>query len=134
MDGFEFEQHCANVLAHKGYKKVEVTKGSGDQGIDIIAYKGGEKYGIQCKYYLNPVGNKAVQEAYTGISVHQCDVAMVMTNNTFTKGAREAAESTGVILWDYVPRQVEPYFFGLFKRVLLCSFLLLVGCIIYYIF
>ena len=66
QDGFEFEKRCAAFLKTKGYHKITVTPPSGDQGIDIIAYKSGLKYGIQCKYYSAPVGNKAVQEAYSG--------------------------------------------------------------------
>ena len=49
MDGHDFEYFCADLLRKNGFDKVEVTKGSGDQGIDIIAFKDGIKYGIQCK-------------------------------------------------------------------------------------
>ena len=52
QDGFEFEHRCAAFLKTKGYRKVTVTPPSGDQGIDVIAYKSGVKYGIQCKYYV----------------------------------------------------------------------------------
>ena len=65
MDGHEYEYACAQYLKRNGFTKVQVTKASGDQGIDIIATKE-KKYGIQCKYYSGAVGNKAVQEAYAG--------------------------------------------------------------------
>ena len=77
QDGFEFEHRCAAFLKTKGYRKVSVTPPSGDQGIDVIAYKSGVKYGIQCKYYSAPVGNKAVQEAYSGARFYDCDRAVV---------------------------------------------------------
>ena len=51
MDGLQFEHRCAELLRYRGFHKVTVTKGSGDQGIDILAQKNGLKYGIQCKYY-----------------------------------------------------------------------------------
>ena len=89
MDGYQFEEQCAIILKRKHFSKIEVTKSSGDQGVDIIAYKHRKKYGIQCKYYTYPVGNKAVQEAYAGSKFYGCDVAVVMTNNTFTKSAKE---------------------------------------------
>ena len=63
MDGFQFEYRCAELLRNRGFHKVSVTQSIGDQGIDVITYKNGEKYGIQCKYYSHTVGNKAVQEA-----------------------------------------------------------------------
>ena len=83
MDGLQFEHRCAELLRYRGFHKVTVTKGSGDQGIDILAQKNGLKYGIQCKYYSHPVGNKAIQEAYAGADFYDCDAAMVMTNNTW---------------------------------------------------
>ena len=80
------------LLKRKHFSKIEVTKSSGDQGVDIIAYKHRKKYGIQCKYYTYPVGNKAVQEAYAGANFYDCDKVIVMTNTTFTRSAIELAE------------------------------------------
>lgn len=100
MDGHEFEHFCASVLEKNGFSNVEVTKGSGDQGIDIIAYKDGIKYGIQCKCYSSDVTNKAVQEAIAGKEFYNCHVGTVLTNRYFTKSAKELAEKTGILLWD----------------------------------
>ena len=99
MDGHDYEYCCAELLRRKGFSKVSVTRGSGDQGIDIIAYANKKKFGIQCKFYSNPVGNSAVQEAYTGAKFYGCNVAAVMTNNGFTESAMELAAATGVLLW-----------------------------------
>lgn len=99
MDGHNYEYYCAELLRRKGFSKVSVTRGSGDQGIDIIAYGNKKKFGIQCKFYSNPVGNSAVQEAYTGAKFYGCNVAAVMTNNGFTESAMELAAATGVLLW-----------------------------------
>lgn len=99
QSGWDYEYDCAEYLKAHGFTDVEVTKGSGDQGIDIIANKDGLKYGIQCKLYKNPVSNKAIQEVYTGASFYGCDVAVVMTNSTFTESAKELAHKIGVKLW-----------------------------------
>ena len=101
MDGLQFEHRCAELLRYRGFHKVTVTKGSGDQGVDILAQKNGIKFGIQCKYYSHPVGNKAIQEAYAGADFYDCDKAMVMTNSTFTKAARELADKLEVELWEH---------------------------------
>lgn len=98
MNGHQYEHRCAAYLKSIGYTNVTVTPGSGDQGIDIIAHKAGEKYGIQCKYYEGSVGNKAVQEAFAGSKFYDCDQAMVITNSTFTRSAVELAQKLGVIL------------------------------------
>ena len=96
MDGLQFEHRCAELLRYRGFHKVAVTKGSGDQGVDILAQKNGIKYGIQCKYYSYPVGNKAIQEAYAGTDFYDCDVAMVMIQySTSTRQARELADKLG---------------------------------------
>lgn len=100
MDGYAFEEFVADLLRKLGYEHVEVTPSSGDQGVDIIARKNGTRYAIQCKRYSKKLGNKPVQEAYAGKTIYGCSVAAVVTNNYFTEGAREAARSTGVLLWD----------------------------------
>lgn len=100
MDGLQFEYFCADILKKKGYENVDVTKGSGDQGVDIIAERDGIRYAIQCKCYSSTVGNKAVQEVYAGKDFYRCQIGVVMTNNYFTKSAIELAESNGTILWD----------------------------------
>lgn len=100
MDGHQFEQFCANLLAKNGFSYIDVTKGSGDQGIDIIAYKDGVKYGIQCKCYAADIGNKAVQEAFAGKTYYKCHIGVVLTNRYFTRSAKDLAEVNGIILWD----------------------------------
>lgn len=109
MEGHDFEYFCADILEKNGYENVEVTKGSGDQGIDIIAYKDGIKYGIQCKCYSSDIGNKAVQEAFSGKTFYHCHVAAVLTNRYFTTSAKELSESNGVLLWDrdYLNKLIE---------------------------
>lgn len=106
MDGHEYENACGRYLQTIGFKDVQVTKASGDQGLDVVAFKDGKKYGIQCKYYSKPVGNKAVQEAFSGAKYYKCDKAIVMTNNTFTKSAKELAASLGVELWENYSEQI----------------------------
>lgn len=100
MEGHEFEQWCAELLRHNGFRDVEVTKGSHDQGVDILANKDDIKYAIQCKCYASKLGNTPVQEVFTGKTIYHCHVGVVMTNSYFTESARKAAEATGVLLWD----------------------------------
>lgn len=100
IDGHEFEYVCADILRLRGYKNVNVTKGSGDQGVDVTAERDGIKYAVQCKYYSNPVGNTAVQEIYTGMQYYKAHVGIIMTNSIFTISAKELAEKLGVVLWD----------------------------------
>ena len=100
MEGHEFEHFCADLLQRNGFTDVEVTKASGDFGIDILARKDGVSYAIQCKCYSDTVGNHAVQEALSGAQYYHRMVAAVMTNNYFTPAAIETAQKTNVLLWD----------------------------------
>lgn len=100
MEGHAFEYWCANLLQKNGFLNVEVTQGSGDQGVDILAEKDGIKYAIQCKCYSSDLGNKPIQEVNTGKVIYHCHIGVVMTNRFFTSGAKQAAEATGVLLWD----------------------------------
>lgn len=100
MDGQAFEFWCANFLRDNGFTNVSVTKGSGDQGVDVLAEKEGIRYAIQCKCYSHDLGNTPIQEVNAGRIIYHCHIGAVMTNRHFTKGAKEAAEATGVLLWD----------------------------------
>lgn len=100
MDGHEFEYFCADILEKNGFTNVSVTRGSGDQGVDVLATKDGIKYAIQCKNYESALGNTPIQEVNAGKILYKCYVGVVMTNSRFTPGARELAEATGTLLWD----------------------------------
>ena len=100
LEGHEFEHYCAELLRKKGFIDVEVTKGSGDYGADILAEKDGVTYAIQCKCYTAPIGIKAIQEAYAGRDYYDRMVGAVLTNQYFTTPAVEAAKKLKILLWD----------------------------------
>lgn len=100
MDGHTFEQWCAEALRNCGFIEVEVTPGSGDQGVDVLAKKDGIKYAIQCKCYSSNLGNTPIQEVNAGKFFYNCHVGVVMTNQYFTPKARDLANATGTLLWD----------------------------------
>ena len=109
MEGHDFEYFCADLLEKSGFLEVEVTKGSGDYGADILAEKDGVTYAIQCKCYHSPIGVKAVQEAYAGRDYYDRMVGAVLTNQYFTAPAVEAAKKLKILLWDrgYLERMME---------------------------
>ena len=109
MEGLDFEYYCAELLRNRGFIEVEVTKSSGDYGIDILAEKEGVTYAIQCKRYNGPVGVKAVQEAYAGMDFYDRMVGCVLTNQYFTQPAVDAAQKLKILLWDrdYLEEMIE---------------------------
>jgi len=100
LEGHDFEYYCADLLKANGFRDVEVTRGSGDFGADILCAKGGVTYAVQCKCYDDAVGVIAVQEIYAGRDWYDCMVGAVMTNQYFTEPAKRMAEKLHILLWD----------------------------------
>lgn len=99
-DGQEFEYYCADLLEGLGFTEIEVTRESGDYGVDILAWKDGVSYAFQCKCHSQPIGIKAVQEIYAGRDYYDCMVGVVMTNQYFTDPAVAMATKLKILLWD----------------------------------
>lgn len=109
LDGHDFEFFCADLLRAQGFIDVEVTRGSGDFGVDILAEKDGVTYAVQCKRYNGPVGVEAVLRTYGGLAYYERMVGAVMTNQYFTSPAVEAAKKLHILLWDrgYMDAMIE---------------------------
>jgi restriction system protein len=97
ISGEHYETLCRNLLQAQGWR-VETTPATGDQGADLIAEAKGCRVVLQCKFYGKPVGNKAVQEAFSALTYHAGDHAAVVSNAAYTRSARQLAQTNGVIL------------------------------------
>lgn len=93
----EYEHFCADLLRGAGWT-VSVTKASGDQGVDILGQKDRRSVVFQCKKFSSPVGNAAVQEINAGRTFYGAEHAAVVSNQGYTRSARELARSTSVKL------------------------------------
>ena len=93
----DYEHLCAGIL-RKAQWSARVTPASGDQGVDVIAEKRGLRIVVQCKKYSKPVGNHAVQEIVAAIAHESARYGVVVTNSSFTAGARRLAASNRVLL------------------------------------
>jgi restriction system protein len=99
MDGWSFETYIAKLLEYKGYN-TNVTKGSNDLGVDIIAKGYGKKYAIQVKRQSKYISRRAVSDAVAGMNYYNCNAAMVIANNYYSQSAIELARSNRVELID----------------------------------
>lgn len=106
--GHDYERYVAAIFESYGYS-ARVTKGSGDHGADIVVHWGGGEIVVQCKHYSSPVGNKAVQEAYSAKGFYDADQAWVVASSSFTPAAKIAAERLGVLLLHHedLPEMLE---------------------------
>src|SRR5215218_9873022 len=99
MSGAQFEAFIADLFRAMGHRAV-VLGGAGDQGVDVIVNRRGERVAVQCKNHRKPVNNKAVQEVYAGARHHRCEEACVVAPAGYTRGAIDLARSTEVSLFD----------------------------------
>ncbi|MEJ1200310.1 MULTISPECIES: restriction endonuclease [unclassified Streptomyces] len=97
----EFEQAIADLCVRDGCAEVEVVGGAGDLGADVVAMApDGRRVVIQCKRYddENKVGSQDLQRfGGTCFTVHEADVAVVVTSSDFTAPAAEYAEQCGIL-------------------------------------
>jgi restriction system protein len=100
----EFEEAIAALCEHHGCTAVEVVGGAGDLGADVVAAApDGSRVVIQCKQYgaSHRVGSQDLQRfGGTCFSVHEADVAVLVTTSDFTAPAREYAEQCGIVCVD----------------------------------
>ena len=106
-DGVRYEEYCCEYLKEKGYS-TRKTAASGDQGADIIAEKDGIRIAVQCKYRTEgSVGNDAIQQALAGKMYYDCDLALVITNVSFTSQAVSAAQRLKVKIWPNIRMKIK---------------------------
>ena len=99
MDPFAFERLCQRVLRESGFIEVEVTKRSGDGGIDgfgTIRIAGLISFNVlfQSKRYKGNIGPDIVRD-FRGAMVGRADKGMIMSTGGFTLEARKEATRDG---------------------------------------
>lgn len=101
ISGIEFEKICQVLVEKMGFT-AEITKASGDGGIDIIAYNHqpllSGKYIIQCKRYSGSVGEPIIRDLYGVVTSERANKGILMTTGSFTKQAIAFAEGKPIEL------------------------------------
>lgn len=99
MDGFVFEKYVQELLKNQGFLNVRLTE-KYDLGIDAIADKDGERWGIQIKRNRGKTKAESVRQAVTALNHYRCTRAMVVSNSLFTGAAKQLAASNHCVLVD----------------------------------
>ena len=84
LNGWQFEQEVADVFAKHGFE-TEVTKGSGDGGVDIKMQKDNINYIVQCKNHINPVSPNDVRALWGVKDDFGADVAIMVASSGVTE-------------------------------------------------
>lgn len=88
LRGVKFESALARLYRNMGYL-VRQTKGSGDEGIDLVLLKEGIETVVQCKGHAKPVGVGAVRDLYGAMMHFGATGAILACPAGFTKGVTE---------------------------------------------
>jgi len=101
MKPAEFEDYIADLFRRLGYK-TQVTGGSYDEGVDVVAEKDGIKHYIQCKKFItSQVSVGAVRDFYGAIADHLATgKGYFITTNKFTLEAENFAQDKPIELVD----------------------------------
>jgi hypothetical protein len=105
ISGIDFERLVTTLLNRIGFQ-AEMTKTTGDGGIDIVAVLDkaivGGRYLFQCKRYSadNPVGAAMVRDFYGAVTADRATKGIFITTSDFTPQAREFGEKVGLELID----------------------------------
>ncbi len=99
MDPYGFERLAQRVLRECGFTQVEVTKKSGDGGIDgtgKLKINGIFSFNVafQCKRYKSAVRASDIRD-FRGSLTTDIEKGVFITTGTFTKAAREEASNPG---------------------------------------
>ncbi|MBW5421806.1 restriction endonuclease [Streptomyces sp. BG9H] len=101
LDADGFEQAIADLCARDACQEVAVVGGACDLGADVLAVTpDGRRIVIQCKRYgeENKVGSQDLQRfGGTCFTVHEADVAALVTTSDFTAPALEYAQQCGIV-------------------------------------
>ncbi len=99
MDPYAFERLTQRLLRECGFTQVEVTKKSGDGGIDgtgKLRINGIFSFNVafQCKRYKGSVGAPEVRD-FRGSLTTNIEKGILITTGTFSNAAREEASNPG---------------------------------------
>jgi HJR/Mrr/RecB family endonuclease len=97
IDPYEFEALMAKIIEHTGFSNVEVTKKSGDDGIDVNALLCHEfsfdlNYKFQVKRWKHSVGRKEVANLRGSLGFNNFGV--IISTSHFTSSAINEAQGT----------------------------------------
>jgi hypothetical protein len=85
LRGIKLEKVISELYKKMGYS-VQITKASGDEGIDLILSKKDETIVIQCKGHEKPIGVGVVRDLYGSMMHFGTNRAILVCPAGFTKG------------------------------------------------
>lgn len=102
LDSNTFEKYCIKLFGLNDFVNVRSAKTHSNKGIDIIAEKLGQSYGIKCVLSNKDtnVDADSLRQAMAGSKYFCCDNVAIITNRDFTLNAKTLAQKENIILWN----------------------------------
>jgi len=101
VEARQFEYEIARLLSVMGYR-TDVTRATGDDGVDVFARKDGEKVVVQCKRWKGRVVGRSIIDELGGTAKrYEATHAIIATTSSFSPDARRAAEQLNIEMWDF---------------------------------
>lgn len=97
MSPVGFERFVAESFRRRGWT-ASLTKGSGDEGVDIILRKPGRRAVVQCKRWKGTVGQRQVRELLGSMVHASADEAFLVTTGSYSQQARSFAQGKNITL------------------------------------
>jgi len=97
IDPYQFEHEIGMLFQKHGFD-VKVTKGSGDQGVDIKLFRGGKKGAVQCKRYKSKVGPSTARDLYGAMMHGKYDFGFIVCPSSFSESTFEFTKNKPITL------------------------------------
>jgi len=121
MSPREFEIFCSNLYELRGYRAI-ITSGSNDGGKDIILFKYGKKYYVECKRYKNSIVGRPIAQKLAGALIGDGispKNGIITTSSKFSKECVNYCNGVGIVCHDLnsiidilnrIPKNLEKVF------------------------
>lgn len=97
----DFEKLTGEAFRRSGYRVQETGGGGADGGVDLLLFKGGRRYVVQCKQWRKVRIGAPIVQQMVGVGFHaKAAGVFVVTCGTFTRAAWAYAEGKPVKLID----------------------------------
>jgi hypothetical protein len=97
LNPYEFEKEVAALFQRYGWV-ANVTRGSGDEGVDIFLEKDNQKAIVQCKKHINPIGPAIARELLGAVVHHKSHLGILVCTGGFTSGVYQFAQNNPIKL------------------------------------
>jgi len=95
-----FEEFIGDLFEGLGYQRVNIRGGSGDQGVDILAEKDGQRVAIQCKRYKGIVGLHQVRDLIGAMRLEDAQRGLLITTGVFSIQAERMVREAQIEMID----------------------------------